>query len=231
MEQTSASEILALIPAFGLALSDNAYTPNLIFRFKDKEREANILRANRFIFAAFLLSLVVCTGLLLFEVQKAMERETMVAGLEQQLSQFKPRVDKTMISGLLASSGRQRQLSRNYVERYLGMAVMSELSWLTPANIRLIDLKVHTGVGQPGKLPAKVIKKETVAPKEREEARSVAIEGVVFGDPGVLEATLAQYVMKLKSSPMFTQVNVQKNSIESLKRDEVLHFVVEIRLV
>jgi len=35
MEQASVSEMLDLIPALGLALSDNAYTPNLIFRFND----------------------------------------------------------------------------------------------------------------------------------------------------------------------------------------------------
>ena len=152
MEQATVSEILALIPAFGLALSDNAYTPNLMFRFKDKEREANITRANRVIFAVFLVALFVCSGFLLFEIQKARERETTIAQLEQQLSQYKPRVDQNLISGMLSSSSRQHQLSRTYVDRYLGMAVISELSSMTPANIRLIDLKVRTGAVQSGKI-------------------------------------------------------------------------------
>ncbi|HUH65024.1 MAG TPA: pilus assembly protein PilM [Syntrophales bacterium] len=229
IEQTSVSEILALIPAFGLALSDNAYTPNLIFRFKDKEREANIGRANRVIFAAFLVGLIVCGFFLLFEIQKAGEKEATIAGLEKELSQYKPRVDQNVILGMLSTSSRQHQLSMTYVDRYLGMGVISELSWLTPTNIRLIDLRVRAGAGQAGKLPVAEVKKETSPLKEG--TKGVVIEGIVFGDRKVLEATLAGYVMKLKSSPMFSHVSVQKNSIELLRRNEVLHFVVEMKLV
>jgi len=37
--------------------------------------------------------------------------------------------------------------------------------------------------------------------------------------------------MKLKSSPMFSNVSVQRNSIERLRKDEVLNFVIEMKLV
>ena len=229
MEKSSVSEILALIPAFGLALSDNAYTPNLMFRFNDKEREANITRANRIIFAVFIFTVVVCSGFLLLEIQKVRERETVIAQLEQQLSQYKPRVDQNLISGMLSSSSRQQQLARTYVDRYLGMAVISELSSMTPPNIRLIDLKVRTGAVQSGKIPAKEPKREAAAPKQ--EGKNVTVEGVVFGDRKALEASLAGYIMKLKSSPMFSNISVQKNSIEPLRKDEVLYFVIEMKLV
>ncbi|MGZ3607201.1 MAG: pilus assembly protein PilM [Syntrophales bacterium] len=228
VEQTSVSEILALIPAFGLALSDNAYTPNLIFRFKDKEREANITRANRIIFAVFVVSLVLCSGLLLLEIQKIHERETIVAQLEQQLSLYKPRVDQSLISGMLSSSSRQHQLARTYVDRYLGMAVISELSSMTPPNIRLIDLKVSTGAVQAGKTTAIEPKKEGAGQKQ--EGKNVTVEGVVFGDRKALEASLAGYIMKLRTSPIFNNISIQKNSIEPLRKDEVLHFIIDMKL-
>jgi hypothetical protein len=165
---------------------------------------------------------------LLFEVQKLRERESVIAQLEQELSQYKPRVDQNLISGMLSSSSRQHQLERTYVNRYLGMAVISELSSMTPANIRLIDLKVRTGAVQSGKV-TKEPKRDTASTKQ--EGKSVTIEGVVFGDRKALEASLAGYIMKLKSSPMFSQISVQKNGIEPLRRDEVLYFVIEIKLV
>jgi hypothetical protein len=229
IEQTSVSEILALIPAFGLALSDNAYTPNLMFRFKDKEREANITRANRIIFAVFIVAVIVCSSFLLFEIQKARERESVIAQLEQELSQYKPHVDQNLISGMLSSTTRQQQLARTYVDRYLGMAVISELSSMTPPNIRLVDLKVRTGAVQSGKMTAKEPKGEAAA--SNKEAKNVTVEGVVFGDRKALEASLAGYIMKLKSSPMFSHISVQKNSIEPLRKDEVLHFVIDMKLV
>jgi type IV pilus assembly protein PilM len=229
MEQTSVSEILALIPAFGLALSDNAYTPNLMFRFKDKEREANITRANRVIFAVFIVALIVCSSFLLFEIQKARERETVIVRLEEQLSQYKPHVDQTLISGMLSSSSRQQQLARTYVDRYLGMAVIGELSSMTPPNIRLIDLKVRAAAVQTGKIAAKEPRREAAGPKE--EAKNVTLEGIVFGDRKALESSLAGYIMKLRSSPIFSHISVQKNSLEPFRKDEVLHFVIEIKLV
>ncbi|MGZ6231266.1 MAG: hypothetical protein ACXWMO_10930, partial [Syntrophales bacterium] len=228
VEQASVSEILALIPAFGLALSDNAYTPNLIFRFKDKEREANITRANRIIFAVFVVSLVLCSGLLLLEIQKIHEREIIVAQLEQQLSLYKPRVDQSLISGMLSSSSRQHQLARTYVDRYLGMAVISELSSMTPPNIRLIDLKVSTGAVQSGKMTAKEPKREGA--DQKQEGKNVTVEGVVFGDRKALEASLAGYIMKLRTSPIFNNISIQKNSIEPLRKDEVLHFIIDMKL-
>jgi type IV pilus assembly protein PilM len=229
MEQASVSEMLDLIPALGLALSDNAYTPNLIFRFNDKEREANIKRANRVIFIVFLVALFVCSGFLLFEIEKAYERKKTIAQLEQQLSHYTPRVDQNLILEILSSSSRQQQLSKTYVDRYLGMAVISELSLLTPANIRLIDLKLRTGGVQSGKMSAKEPKKGATAPKE--EGKNVTVEGIVFGDRKTLESSLAGYIMKLKSSPMFSNVSVQRNSIERLRKDEVLNFVIEMKLV
>jgi hypothetical protein len=200
-----------------------------MFRFKDKERKASITRANRIIFAVFFVALVVCSGFLLFEIQKAHEKEIAITQLEQQLSKYKPRVDQSLISGMLSSSSRQQQLSRNYVDRYLGMAIISELSSMTPANIRLIDLKVHMAALQSGKIRANEPKRETASTKE--EGKNVTIEGVVFGDRKALEASLAGYLMKLKSSPMFSQVSVQKSSVEPLRRNEVLHFVIEMKLV
>ena len=50
-ENICISDRVALIPALGLALSDNEYTPNLLFRFKDKEKLANTLRITNAVFA------------------------------------------------------------------------------------------------------------------------------------------------------------------------------------
>jgi len=166
---------------------------------------------------------------LLFEIEKAYERKKTIAQLEQQLSHYTPRVDQNLILEILSSSSRQQQLSKTYVDRYLGMAVISELSLLTPANIRLIDLKLRTGGVQSGKMSAKEPKKGATAPKE--EGKNVTVEGIVFGDRKTLESSLAGYIMKLKSSPMFSNVSVQRNSIERLRKDEVLNFVIEMKLV
>ena len=226
IENNFVSERLALIPALGLSLSDNAYTPNLLFTFKEKEKAANIVRANRIIFIVFIVAVFISSGFFLYQLQNAGQKEAVIAGLEKQVSQYRPRVDQNLISQMVASSGKQQQMSKGYSDRYLGMAVISELSLLTPANIRLINLKTHLGAVPSGKEPASDSKKEAV----KEESKNVVVEGLVFGDRQNLESTLAGYIMKLEASPMFRQISVQKNSIEPFKKSEVLRFVIDMKI-
>ena len=226
IEEASVSERLALVPALGLSLSDNTYTPNLLFTFKDKEKAANIVRANRIIFIVFIVAVFISSGYFLYQIKDAGQKEAVIAGLEKQVSLYSPRVDQNLISQMAASSGKQQQMSKVYSDRYLGMAVISELSLLTPANIRLINFKTHLGTVPSGKEPAKDSKKEAV----KEESQNVVIEGLVFGDRRNLESTLAGYIMKLEASPMFRQISVQKNSIEPFKKSEVLRFVIDMKI-
>ena len=54
-DDRSVSERIAFGPALGLAFSNNDHTPNLLFTYKDKEREASVIRINRAVFAAFIV--------------------------------------------------------------------------------------------------------------------------------------------------------------------------------
>ena len=226
MEGIPVSERIALTPALGLALSDNAYTPNLLFRFKDKERLTSIVRANRIIIAVFIVAIFLSSGFYLYQNQEAREKEAQIAGLEKQLPQNFPRIDQNLVSQIAANAVKREQVYREYSERYLGMAIIGELSSLTPANIRLINLRAHMGTLPSGKGSAKDLKKEI--PKE--ELKHVVIEGVVLGDRRTLESSLAGYIMKLEASPMFRQVSVRKNNIEPFKKDEVLYFVIDMQI-
>ncbi|MBS1238591.1 MAG: hypothetical protein H6R39_251, partial [Deltaproteobacteria bacterium] len=226
IEETSFSERLALTPAFGIALSDNAYTPNLLFRFKDKKNAANIILVNRIMFAVFIAAALISSGIFLFQVQSARQKETQIASLEKELLQFTPRVDQNLISQMIANSRKQQMTSREYNDKYIGMAVISELSSLTPANIRLTNLKAHVGAALSGKAVAKEPQKEII----KEESRNVVIEGIIFGDRNALESSLAGYIMKLDASPMFHHVSIQKNVIEPFKKSEVLYFIIDMKI-
>jgi Tfp pilus assembly PilM family ATPase len=55
-DANSISERIAFGPALGLAFSGNDHTPNLMFTYKDKEREASIARINMAVFAVFIIA-------------------------------------------------------------------------------------------------------------------------------------------------------------------------------
>jgi hypothetical protein len=114
----------------------------------------------------------------------------------------------------------KRQISRVYAERYVNVAVIGEISDLTPANIRLINLKITATV------PAKA--KAEKAPKDANDG--IILEGLVSGERTKLDSSLAQYVMKLENSPMLRQITVGKSSIVKFRKSEVLQFTLNAKI-
>jgi len=228
-QQTSLSERVASIPALGLALSDNDYTPNLLYRFKDKEKAVQTARINRIASMAMTVVVLVVSVFFLYQVQAAYQKEAVIMNLESQLLQYHPRVDRNIIAQLAAGAKGEQQVMRVYGERYLGMAVISELSALTPSNIRLIAVKADLA-GAVATVKAGEPAKEAGKEAAGNVARSVVIEGVIFGDRKLLDSMLAGYVIKLESSPIFRLVSIQKNSVDTFKKNDVLHFILDVKI-
>ena len=235
-QQTSLSERVASIPALGLALSNNDYTPNLLFRFKDKEKAVQTVRIDRIASMVMIAAVLFSSVFFLYQVQAAYQKEAAITKLESQLLQYHPRVDRNIVAQLAAGSKDEQQMKRAYGERYLGMAVISELAALTPSNIRLITVKANLAgaasvkAGEPAKEAGKEPAKEAGKDAAGIVAKSVVIEGVIFGERKMLDSMLAGYVTKLESSPIFRLINVQKNSVEPFKKNEVLHFILDVKI-
>jgi hypothetical protein len=127
-----------------------------------------------------------------------------------------------VVSQIVTGYRNEYQISKEYNDRYIGMAVLSEISSLTPPNIRLVSLKTNLGAPPSGKEPPKESKKD--------EFKNVIVEGIIFGDRRTLESSLAGYIMKLEASPMFYRINIKKNSIEPFKKNEALHFIIGMKI-
>jgi type IV pilus assembly protein PilM len=225
VKDIAVSERVAFVPALGLALSDNAYTPNFIFTYKDKERMAYIAFLNKIILTTFVVLLFVCAGILISQAFSSSQKKAVIARHEKEVAQLQPRVDKELISQMLTKAREQQQLSKAYTQRYLSMAIISEISSLTPSSVRLLSLKANLlPAAQPQSQPA-----AAAAPKPG-GGEGFALEGIIFGDRKELEASLAGYVLKLDASPMFNGVSVQSSSMRSFKKGDVLHFVLDIKI-
>ena len=235
-QQTSLSERVASIPALGLALSNNDYTPNLLFRFKDKEKAVQTVRIDRIASMVMIAAVLVASVFFLYQVQAAYQKKAAITKLESQLLQYHPRVDRNIVAQLSAGAKDEQQMKRAYGERYLGMAVISELAALTPSNIRLITVKANLAgaasvkAGEPAKEAGKEPAKEAGKDAAGIVAKSVVIEGVIFGERKMLDSMLAGYVTKLESSPIFRLINIQKNSVEPFKKNDVLHFILDVKI-
>jgi hypothetical protein len=240
------SERIALTPALGMALSDNSYTPNLLFTAREKQQITNINRVNRGIIAALVIATLISAAVFLYQLGIITKKNVDISRLQKQLTQYQPYVNPNDLIQMAAKSKQQKYSSRTYSERYRGMAVIGELSALTPANIRLVNLKADFGAfavekaNEPPKTTPKetapVVKKDAAKEPAKEQAPagkmgSLVVEGIIAGNRLSLESSLAGYLMKLQESPMFRQVTVQKNSVELVKKRDILRFTINMKIL
>jgi Tfp pilus assembly PilM family ATPase len=220
-QSISLSDRLFLSPALGFSLSDNSRTPNAIFTYHDKNREKNARLINRVVFSAFAAALIICLATIIYQF---MERNTLnkqKIKLETELSLYNPLLTKDKVSKVAEEIKNKRKMDSQYAQRYLGIAAIGEVSDITPENIRLISFKISEESASP---------KVTADKTTKEAGDGVIIEGVIFGDRSMLDSLLAQYVMKLENSPMLRKVSIQKNSIVTFKKGEVLQFTLSAKI-
>ena len=210
----SVSDRISFMPVLGVALSDSSRTPNLILSHKDKERQTKTSKINRAIFSALLIVLIACAGFLLWFDHLADRKKAMITQLEQQLNQG-IQVDEKVVSQVAYKVEQKQNRLREYSKRYMGMAVISELSVLTPSNIRLLHISAEMGMAS--------------SPVGKNKGGVTTIEGIVSGDVKSLEASLAVYVLKLQSSPMFSQIKINTSNIQHSGNVDMLHFKLNAR--
>jgi hypothetical protein len=219
----TASERSAYVPAMGMALSRNELTPNFLYTYKDKQKAVSSQRINRSVFAGFLLLMALCVGVSIWQDRQIEAREFKLRQLRQQLDRFAVRVDKNLILKLVNETQANLREVREIGEKYLSVAVISEITNLTPANVRLLSLSTQVN-NQPGKdnAPAK---------GKTKEKGTLILDGIVQGDRLILESSLAGYLMELRNSPIFDQPTISKKSFERFENKEGLRFTARLKLI
>ena len=223
---TSVTERSAFGVAVGLALSDNNYTPNLIFTQKDEEKKTSIARINRSIFSIFLMVMVICLGIFWWMSNYADQKKAVIAQLKQQAQQYTSLVSQNIILQMADTVKSNRQDLKINSQKLLPVVIVNELSNLTPGNVRLLGITV--GLGSQVKNSSKKDGKKS----SKNKGRYLLIDGIISGDPGIHKILLARYMMRLKSSPIFNIPVIQKSVPASYySKDDVLHFTLKIKLV
>ena len=215
------SEQSAFVPAMGMALSSNARTPNFLYTYKDKQKSARTQWVNRGVFAGFLLVMVLCIGVSFWQDRLVKDKEYRLGQLHQQLENITLRVDKNLILKLVAETQASRRGIKEIGKKYFGVAVISEITDLTPSSVRLISISTKLA-NSPGKKKGK---------KKTSKSRILVLDGIVEGDRLILESTLAGYLMDLKNSPMLDQPKISKKSFERYKDKDVLRFTARLKLL
>jgi len=180
-----------------------------------------------------LLFILLGSGAFYWQLHLADQKKATYENLRKELDRYNPRIDKNFILQIATKVKQEQGVTRSYSERYIGMAVISELSTLTPSHIRLLKMRTDMAAVPAAKNPGGTPAKEPV--KESERVRNLEVEGIVLGERGKLESLLSSYVLKLQSSPLFRETKVQKTNVESYYmnkgQSEVLRFNLTVKII
>jgi hypothetical protein len=204
-------------PAIGLGLSNNAFTPNFIYTYKDKKADDNAKRVNRIIATGVVFFLAICSGIYVWGNSFLKDKNMELVQLQRKIETFKPLVNKNLIVNLASQTKSKRQSLKKLGERYKGMAVINEISNITPSEIKLLSITAHLG---------NTPNKEGVGDRQ-----TLVVEGIITGDRLTFESTLAGYVVRIGSSPMFNTPSVENKSFKFFNNEEVLQFRAMLDLV
>jgi len=223
----------SFVPAVGIALSNNRITPNFTFTHIQKDRLAFVNRARRAAFGFFLLAIACCLGIYLWQDYAIGRKETSISGLRKKIDRLAPRVDKTLVAKLVSRIQEKKRIKKETGDRYLGAAVISEITRLTPDHIKLFNITI-----EPGSMPEERsgVQKAS-AEKEKHEGsgdgknKIVVLNGIIHGDRLTFESSIIGYIIKLKNSPIFGEPVVKKKTFQTIKDKEVMKFTAQFAII
>ncbi len=213
----SVSDREGFVPAIGLALSSNKITPNFLFTHSDKNSFENVRRNNMRVLTFCMVFLIILIGIFSWQEKRLDDKRDQIERLNDKLLIYNPPAEKKLLLAMYAKTKHKRKAVTRIVHRYTPVALLTELSQITPANIRLMNANAKFGQGSTNN-SAGII-------------NTVTIEGIVFGTPGSFETSLTGYMLSLKNSPMFSRPNIQNKQIEYYNDQEVLRFKAKLEII
>ncbi|MEW6673276.1 MAG: pilus assembly protein PilM [Thermodesulfobacteriota bacterium] len=213
----------SLVPAIGMALSDNSITPNFIYTHKEKQQLATTLLFNRAAFGILVLLLTLCVGINYWQGHLIKLKKGIQKQLQRQVDSSIPYVDQNLIIQMVAQKQQNIATLNKIGRRYMGAAVISEVARMTPENVKLLNLTLELG----GVEDPKASDKKTA---DKNVKKMLTLEGVILGDRLTFEASLASYLVNLKKSPIVSQAKIQRQAVELFENTEALRFTAQLEL-
>ena len=195
------------LPAIGLSLSNNLKTPNVLFTHKDKEQVESVRAFNQRVLIGCMICLLFLIGLFSWQERQLDDKREQINKLNYKLLSFNPVAQKEILLALFSKTKQKRQGFEKIVRRYAPLALINELSQITPSNIRLIE--IEGAFSNDGEKGAK---------------NSFMVTGVIFTDPAGFETALTSYLLNLKNSPLFARPALKNKRREFYDNQEVLRF-------
>ena len=203
--------------SFGLALSNENYTPNFLHTYKDRQQVRVHREVSLRIFALFFILALILGGYYAHQLSTLKQLEAEEQRAERRLGAQQPLATATDLQNQMASLRNEVRSLEERIDRQHAIALLAGLSELTPETIQLEMISSSLVVRSDGN--SKTASKP-----------SIRLVGSIDGHPVRLETELVRYAQRLESSPFFAAVKPNSYNLEERGRQGRLHFDLEVSL-
>ncbi len=212
-----------------LALCDNATTPNILYTYAAREKDRQNSRVNQMIYMGFIFVALALAGVYLWQNSIIDEKKRNLAQLDSKLAQYNPRVDQALLMNMAGKIVQQRQNLKQAGQRYESLALIREISTLTPDFIQLVKVTFHFADYQLEQ--SKEGDKKAKSPQNAATKETMELEGVILGNTKLYDPALTNYLIKLENSPLLAMPAIQESAVEDFHtQGKVLRFSLKIPL-
>lgn len=219
-----------------LSLSDNSITPNLIYTYKSKEKQRQALNVDKAIYAVTIMLLAILAGVWMWQQSIISDSLGELQMVENQLQAYNPPATEELLQQMAEKVAQQQQNLKKASLRYESLAVLSEISRITPKYVKLMSVTMDMGpyVEPLPPEPEDPKKKNTRQnTHENETDKIVIMDGFIEGeDIDKFESAFTSYLIRLENSPLFLMPEINKQEKEEFRnRGTVLRFIIHIKVV
>ncbi|THB69737.1 MAG: hypothetical protein D6E12_04180 [Desulfovibrio sp.] len=233
--------------AVALALSDNTYTPNLLYTFRDKEKLRQAKKMDSAIYVVSSIILVVLACVWFWQKTVVDKKQAELDGLQAEIDTYvepdpgatalylevdaegdgvpdpgfssRFAVTKTMLDVKASRLSALRDQWKSAAKRYEGLAILSEIKSKVEArpSVRLTSISINLGVQRDD--------------FESSGARTVTLEGFISGDERLFELEFTSFQIEIENSPLFQLPYIISQEVERHPTvGRVLKFVIHFEL-
>ncbi len=217
--------------AFGLALEGSQAGINLAHTYKARQKEG---KQNKLAtVASILLLLLALAAALFYNTQrlKLRDLEAEKGGLEEEFSSLGPRLTESMITKTREEVRLVGERRKAAINRYEGLALLSEITRLTPENVSLLHVSAAMGSTITFLDPAAESANLKLGETSADEKGTLLLKGVVTGERTSLETSLTIYIARLDQSRLFGGIEVDSTELVQSEGKLRLTFTLNVETI
>jgi type IV pilus assembly protein PilM len=224
---TDRGDRIAYGPAFGLALEARQAGINLGHTFKARQNESKYRKIATA--ASVFTMLLTVVAALFYNWQRLQLKDLNAeqAELKQSLSELGPELTEAIITEATEDVKALQEQRRAATRRYESLALLSEITRLTPKKIAL--LHVSAAMGRAITFLDVGAEKNSPIKSSAKTKGSLILKGIVSGERTSLETSLTIYIARLDQSHLFHSVEVESTELVETPDELLLAFSLNVK--